>query len=332
MSTRVRNYCLTINNPEESDEQFNEYLQSLDHIKYFVFAREKGDGTDGNPDGTVHLQVYLEFTNAKTFATMKKLFPRAHIEPRLGTKAAARDYVMKTGKYADKAHTRIGEIFTFGEFAEERSRTDLAKITEMLDNGATETEVRKAYPTQYLLMKRKIQEYIQSIKEEQFKNTRRLGLEVTYICGTTGKGKTRYVLDKHGDGNVFRMTRYGSGFTEEKFDGYAGEDVIIFEEYRSHISISNMLNYLDVYGIALPARYGDKTACYTKVYIISNWTLEEQYKIVQTEYTETWKAFLRRIHYIWEYDKYPEPRPLTKAKQMMNLTPLSDEEAGELGF
>ncbi|MCL2061161.1 MAG: replication protein [Firmicutes bacterium] len=325
MSTRVRNYCLTLNNPAESDEQFSEYLQSLDHIKYFVFARERGDGTTQNPEGTVHLQGYVEFTNGKTFATLKKLFPRAHIEPRNGTKKAARDYVMKTGKYADKAHTRIGEVIEWGEFAEERARTDLAKITEMLDGGAAEREVREAFPTQYLIMKAKIREYIQSLREEKFKGSRRLDLEVTYICGTTGAGKTRYVLDTYGDENVFRMTRYGNQMNEEKFDGYAGEPIIIFEEFRSHISISNMLNYLDIYNVNLPARYGDKTACYTKAYIISNWTLDQQYKKIQAEHPETWKAFLRRIHYLWEYDRSPAPRPFTKSHiQTLCLQPIND--------
>ncbi len=103
MGNQLRNYCLTINNPTETDEQFAEYLQSLDHMKYYIFAREKGDGTEETPGGTVHLQVYLEFTAGKTFATVKKLFPRAHIQPRFGTKKAARDYILKVGKYAEKA-------------------------------------------------------------------------------------------------------------------------------------------------------------------------------------------------------------------------------------
>jgi len=330
---RVRNYCLTINNPKETDEEFNEYLQKLDHIKYFAFAREKGDGTEDNKDGTIHLQVYIEFSNAKTFKTMKKLFPTAHIEMRLGTKKSAREYVLKIGKYADKAHTRIGEVFEYGEFAEERARTDLLKITEMLNNGATEQEVRKEFPTQYLIMRPKIKEYIQSIKEEEFKSKRRLDLEVTYIFGKTGAGKTRFVLDKFGDENVFRMTRYGKREDEEKFDGYMGQSVIIFEEFRSNISISNMLNYCDVYGVSLPARYGDKIACYNKVYIISNWTLAEQYKNIQADHPETYKAFLRRIHHIWEYDKQPEPVKFTKGQQLlMTLQPLSQQEQDGLPF
>jgi len=325
MANQLRNFCLTLNNPEQTDEQFNEYLQSLDHIKYFIFAREKGDGTEANPDGTVHLQAYIEFTQGKTFSTIKKLFPKAHIEPRLGTKQAARDYILKVGKYKDKAHTRIGEIFMFGDFAEERSRSDLLKIVDMLHEGKTEQDVRKAFPSQFLVMKNKIRDYIQSLKEEQFKYVRRLNLEVTYIFGTTGKGKTRYVLDKYGDENVFRMTRYGRREDEEKFDSYAGQDVIIFEEFRSSISISNMLNYLDVYGVSLPARYGDKAACYTKAFIISNWKLEQQFKNIQTEYPETWKAFLRRIHYVWEYDKQPAPQLFGKTDQMiLTLQPIDD--------
>ena len=37
-------------------------------------------------------------------------------------------------------------------------------------------------------------------------------------------------------------------------------------------------------------------ACYTKVYLLSNVDLKEQYRETQREYEETWKAFLRRIH------------------------------------
>ncbi len=44
-----------------------------------------------------------------------------------------------------------------------------------------------------------------------------------------------------------------------------------------------MLNYLDGYPLKLEARYSDKTACYTKLYIISNISLEEQYPNVRDE-------------------------------------------------
>ena len=37
------------------------------------------------------------------------------------------------------------------------------------------------------------------------------------------------------------------------------------------------------------------------MYIISNWSLEDQYKEVQKDNPESWKAFLRRIHEVTIY-------------------------------
>ena len=79
-------------------------------------------------------------------------------------------------------------------------------------------------------------------------------------------------------------------------DGYHGQDVIIFEEFRSSLKIGDMLNYLDGYPLSLPCRFSNKQACYTKVYIISNIPLTAQYNDLQSEQTATWKAFLRRIN------------------------------------
>ena len=77
--------------------------------------------------------------------------------------------------------------------------------------------------------------------------------------------------------------------------------MLVFEEFNSQIPIEAMLNYLDVYPLLLPARYSDRTACYTKVYITSNIPLDEQYITVQHNRPETWRAFLRRIHHVFVY-------------------------------
>ena len=63
-----------------------------------------------------------------------------------------------------------------------------------------------------------------------------------------------------------------------------------------------MLLYCDIYPIELPARYSNKFACYDTVYILSNWELERQYSEQQKEDTESWKAFLRRIHEVHVYN------------------------------
>ena len=77
---------------------------------------------------------------------------------------------------------------------------------------------------------------------------------------------------------------------------------------RSPIEV--MLNLLDVYPPILPARYSDKVACFTKVYITSNLPLNRQYETVQLCHPDTWKAFLRRIQSFTEYRE--EKPPITR--------------------
>ena len=64
---------------------------------------------------------------------------------------------------------------------------------------------------------------------------------------------------------------------------------------------------LDGYPLALPARYANRQACYTTVYIISNIDLSQQYKNVQETEPATWKAFLRRIHHVVEQNRDKPP-------------------------
>lgn len=76
---------------------------------------------------------------------------------------------------------------------------------------------------------------------------------------------------------------------------------ILTEKYKE--TLKEMLLYCDIYPIELPSRYANKFACYNKVYIVSNWSLEKQYTEVQREDRESWEAFLRRIHRVIIYSK-----------------------------
>ena len=113
------------------------------------------------------------------------------------------------------------------------------------------------------------------------------------MSGKTGTGKTRFVMEKYGYENVYRIQNY-----KNPFDQYRGQDVIVFEEFRNSVRIEEMLNFLDGYPLMLPCRYADRMALFTKVYIISNWELNEQYQSIQVNHTETFNAFLRRIDFV----------------------------------
>ena len=53
--------------------------------------------------------------------------------------------------------------------------------------------------------------------------------------------------------------------------------------------------------LTLPARYSNRVACYTKVYIISNICLSKQYTDIQWDFPETFAALLRRINKVIHY-------------------------------
>lgn len=121
------------------------------------------------------------------------------------------------------------------------------------------------------------------------------------------------------------------------FDNYNNGNVVIFEEFRSQVRIDIMLNYLDVYPLRLPARYNNKIACFTKVFLITNLPPTVQYQNVQREHPETWQAFLRRIHKVYDFDKSKEipvnkltGELRTKQIKLDNLIPIEDD--GDLPF
>ena len=175
-------------------------------------------------------------------------------------------------------------------------RNDLIDLYDMIKQGLSNFDIIEENPA-YMMHIDKIERARQIVKEEKFKNVLR-DLEVTYIWGDTGTGKTRSVMDQYGYENVYRITDY-----HHPFDSYKGQDVVIFEEFRSSLKIQEMLNYLDRYPLELPCRYLNKIACYTKVYIISNIPLTCQYDYIQQQYPETWEAFCRRIYNIQHFKR-----------------------------
>ena len=302
--TQGRDWVFCVNNPKMTEDGLFEYLKTLTSVKYFCFGREMGDGTHSNPVGTEHHQGYIEFATPRHFSTVKNYFSEhaigvnGNVQHRVAKRTEARDYVLKIGKHADKAHTKISKTYEGGEFIDDGERSDVAQLKQRIDDGATDRELADSMGRTYARCLQFVDRHRMTNLIEKFGNKRRLDLQVTYIHGKAGIGKTRWVMDKYGDGNVYRVSDYDSFL----FDRYNNEDIIIFEEFYGQVKMSLMLNYLDIYPLWLRARYNNKLACYTKVFIISNIPLNEQYKNVQTESPEIFKAFLRRIHQIFNFN------------------------------
>lgn len=297
-SQQARKFILTINNPQEKGLTHEEIHRRIESLSTFVYGCISDEV--GAKEQTPHTHVFICYKNAKAWQTIKNLIPEADCETCRGTVQQNRDYVFKLGKWmeTEKGTTSVeGTQEEWGTMPPERmsKKPELELLFQLISNGLSNYEILNEYP-EFMLNVSDIERCRQIIHQEEFKNTKRF-LDVTYVFGKTGTGKTRGIMDHFGYGEVFRITDY----TRHPFDTYRFEDIIVFEEFASSMKLQDMLNYLDIYPLKLPCRYSDKQACYTKVYLTSNLPLEQQYSNMQKEESEAWKAFLRRITRVVKY-------------------------------
>lgn len=305
---RIRHYAgCTLNNPTQ--EEIDSIL-FLDKSKFdwAIFAMEIGE------TGTEHIQAAWRFKHAKTYSATKKLLEsdRWHLEEARSSMFASMAYCAKGQQSKDEWEDegidgdnyggldmdeyplpsgRMGGILlTIGELPQQSENGKFSvweQIVEKIESGWSNRELVKRWPAHVIKCQAAIDKYRLEIDRA---NAGWRDVETTYICGDTGCGKTRYVMEKHGYANVHRVTDY-----DHPFDNYHGQPVVVFEEFRNSLKIQDMLNYLDGYPVELPARYANKLAKFEHVYILSNWILLEQYPNQQMNHPTTFRALLRRI-------------------------------------
>ena len=298
--SQVKKVQVTINNPQDHDmshEVIKKALMGLKSCIYFILCDEVG-----GEEKTYHTHVYAVFSSPVRFSTLKNRFPTAHIEKAYATHRLNIDYVKKSGKWEkhEKHTTSLpATLEEWGTCPPDAKGSDerMVELYTYIKEGLSDHEILE-HDASFIKELEKIDRVRLTCKVEEYKNVWR-SLEVTYIFGKTGLGKSRSVMDKYGYENVFRVTDY-----VHPWDTYQCQDVVVLEEFNSSFPMSRLLNYLDGYPLKLEARYSDRYACFTKVYIISNISLEEQYPNIRDEQREVWLAFIRRIDkVIWYKDK-----------------------------
>lgn len=91
LSARSRNYCFTLNNYDKNI--FDTLTQHFSENCKYIFGKEKGK------KGTPHIQGFISFKNARSFASIKKILPKAHIEKAKGSVKQNFAYCSKEGNF-----------------------------------------------------------------------------------------------------------------------------------------------------------------------------------------------------------------------------------------
>ena len=322
-SEQHRKYMITIHHPQErglDHQMIKDILASL-NATYWCIADEVAT------TGTPHTHVFIFRKGAIRVDTIRRKFPGCHFDACQGTCAEARAYIRKEGKWAEteKAETSVpGTFEEGGTMPSEREEGGIrdADLIDAIEAGLSTAEIIRRSP-KYVFRAADIDLLRQTLIADRYRTQDRV-ITVHYLYGPTSSGKIGTIYASHPAAEICRVTNYGSPSTGVRYDGYHEHPVLVYEGFLGQIPLADLLIYLDRHPLMLPARYSDRVACYTTVYIVSNVPLEEQYTVEQRINPGAWKDFISRIGHVVEY--FPDgPRLDHKTGEL--IVPAPDKPA-----
>lgn len=198
----------------------------------------------------VHVQLYLELTQPRTFAWVKQhlVGERAHVEARRGSARQCYEYCKKEeSRLANSVPHEIGD---WSDLHGQGRRSDLtafsndvrqAKSFSEFMNDPTAVEKYASSMLRYMRHAREIWNVSHLSQKRMLKWT---DVNYVWICGPPGVGKTYSIYAEYGLEAVYEKNP-----DNKWWDGYAGHPVILINDYRGsvHLPYQALLNIADVY-------------------------------------------------------------------------------------
>lgn len=265
-------FCFTFNNYGIGDLGLLCFrLQSI--CSYYCIGREIGES------GTRHLQGYIELSGRKRLSTVKSLlgFPSIHLECRRGSATQAAEYCKKDGDFVE--HGTISN-------PEQGRRRDLEELHNSLKEKRSLEFISDEHFGSFLKYRRSINAY-RSIHSR----SRNWICSVVVYWGRTGTGKTLSVFE-----NNDRVWIYpGGGW----FDGYDGEDVVLFDDFSgSEFKLPYLLKLLDRYPMQVPIKGDFVSWCPQEIYITSNLNPRNWFPNAHQEHVDAlFRRFTNVVHF-----------------------------------
>jgi len=228
-----------------------------------------------------------------------------YIAPKKGSREQARDYSMKQGKYEEESSCQILAPIAFGKWVDNGQRLDLEDLATDIENGKTDIQIFNRDPVAFMRHQRMIRETRSMLTNNQWASVYR-DVQVCYISGPTRIGKTSLITKHFGYENIHRITDL-----DNPWDSYTSQPVVIFEEFRESFPLHSMLSWLEGHPVELPARYFNRQAAFTKVFIISNWSWSQQYQDIRESHPEDFSALMARIQHSISFKKIENNVSLT---------------------
>ncbi len=239
-----KNWVCVLNNPAIDDCDF--FTLEDEIVQYAVWQHEVGA-----KNGTPHLQGYVQFTDRKSLATVKDIYPTAHWEIAQGDAESNK-------KYCTKDETRDGETFEIGVMIIKGQRTDILVVRKAIEDGVPEKVIAHDYFSTWVRCFKAFERYRFLVQPK-----REWPTQVIVLTGPTGCGKSRYIHSKCL--NPYRQCN------KDWFTHYSGEeDVIMDEFYGSRFSYSYLLQLLDRYPFSVGTKGNEVNFIPKRIWLTSN--------------------------------------------------------------
>jgi len=229
----------------------------------------------------LHLQGSCYTKSLKTIQQLKKIFgfSHIHVEP-LWHQTCIEHYE----KYCSKAETHVRGPWEAGDRPQQGKRSDLDSVVKLVKDRQPITKIADQCSSSFIQYSRGIC----NLKHMLNVSPSNRDIDVTVLYGSPGSGKTKKAFSSC-DNPYFVV------MPADWWDGYDGQDTIIFDDFYGQVKISDMLRYLDRYPLQLPVKGGFTWAMWTKVYITSNTPPASWYQGHCTIPSEVYAALTRRI-------------------------------------
>nr|WAE42599.1 MAG: replication associated protein [Cressdnaviricota sp.] len=242
--------------------------------KYICWTRERGIGSDHD-----HLQMYVMYKSPATLETVCRSFPGCHAESRKGTVKQARDYAMK---HDDTYVSGPWELGDYEEPPGQGTRTDLEAACDLVRTSGI-TSVAQAMPVMFVKYERGLRSLANI-----YAPRRTWAMDVRVYYGDAGLGKTRMAFEEF-PGAYFKDP------TTTWWDGYAGEECVIIDDFYGTLPFSYMQRLLDRYPLQVQIKGGSVNFTSKVIIITSNAPWEHWYASKFEKYPAVKKSFERRI-------------------------------------
>lgn len=236
-------------------------------------------------DGKLHHHAYIRSTKSQSLKAWKSFIGQdhAHIESLRGPVPKYIDYCNKESSKTNgvEPHTIFGELPSQGK------RSDIISLRDHYQNaGDFKSAVEDDNLCAVALRHPKACENLRRIYQPK----RSTQTELYIYWGDTGTGKSHKAFEEGKElGEVYHKP------PGQWWDGYSGQPVVIFDDFRGGCSLDEMLRLCDKYPHQVPIKGGFEQFTSTRIYLTSNLSPDEFWNKEQKGYEASYTALERRI-------------------------------------